>query len=78
MRSLGIAVIVGTVLVTAAAFVGGVLSLFTGKATDLPQWNGWPYFFFCAREGAIFGAIVALPIAGVAFILLAFRSSGGD
>jgi hypothetical protein len=57
---------------------GAVMSLFTGKADDLPQWNGVSYMVFCAKEGFLFGAIVAFPVALICcFILLLIRKRNG-
>ena len=47
-----------------------------GKAEELPKWNGWSYLFFCAKEFAMMGAILTLPIAVIiALVLLAALSN---
>ena len=54
-----------------AVFLSGLMavsSLYTGNAEDLPQWNGWDYFVFCAMEGATLGIILGAAITPVAFL----------
>ena len=68
MRPLIIAVIVWLVLIAAASILGGYSSLYTGIASELPKWNGWSYLLFCAREFAILGAVLTLPVAVLVFI----------
>ena len=61
-----------------AAMFGGILSFFTGKADELPKWNGWSYLAFSLKEGAMFGVILAWPFAMIAFVVsyLWTRSKG--
>jgi hypothetical protein len=47
---------------------GASMSLFTGRAEELPKWNGFDYMLFCAREGAMLGTVAALPLAATAFM----------
>jgi hypothetical protein len=72
LRPTTIAISVWLSLTAAATALGGFASLYTGKASDLPQWNGWSYLLFCAREGAMVGGTLALPIALVVFLFLWF------
>ena len=69
------AFLVWLALVGVSATFGGLTSLFTGDSKQLPTWNGWSYFLFCAKEGAMFGAILTWPIALIAFVvaLIVFR-----
>jgi hypothetical protein len=57
-------------LTALATVIGGCGSLYTGKAADIPQWNGWSYLLFCAREGAMLGGVLALPVALAVFVFL--------
>lgn len=69
MRHLRIAIFVWLGLIAAAAAFGCFMSLYTGKASELPTWNGWAYLVFCAQEGATFGAILTWPIALFVWLL---------
>lgn len=69
MRPLAVAATVWFSLTIIAAICGGVLSMFTGKAGNLPQWNGWPYFIFCTKEGMLFGQLIAFPAAILALVV---------
>lgn len=67
-RPLVFATIAWLGLIAAATALGGFSSLFTGKVTELPKWNGWSYLVFCAREGAMLGTVLALPLALITFL----------
>ena len=56
-------------LIAASAVFGSVMSLFTGESSELPKWNGWSYLAFCAKEGAMFGAVLTWPIALIVFLV---------
>ena len=80
LRSLGLAVLVWCFFIALATAFGGVMSFGTGKAEELPKWNGWFYLCFCAKEGAIFGTILTWPLALIAFVVswLAWRPERTD
>jgi len=69
MRALliGMAVWIGCIL--CGALSGGFLSSYTGKSEDLPKWNGWAYFWFCFGDFAKISAVLALPVAIIAFAI---------
>ena len=47
------------------------MSFYTGKAEELPKWNGWPYLVFSVKEFAVMGVIVTWPLAVIiAFVIL--------
>lgn len=73
MRSLWMTLSVWLALAACGACLGGVLSCYTGKAGDLPQWNGWDYFLFCMREWFAFGAIFTIPIAVAVFLVFVIQ-----
>jgi len=64
-----VSAIVWVCLIIAASGFGGMMSLYTGEAAELPKWNGWAYFFFSAKEGAMLGAVLSLPLVIIVFIL---------
>lgn len=70
MRSLTLAARIYFGLILLAAFGGALSSFFTGKARDLPQWNGWSYLIFCVKEFAFFGAMMAFPIFILTLVVL--------
>ena len=78
-RSVIVASAVWCCFIGLAAMFGGILSLFTGKADELPTWNGWSYLAFSVKEGTMFGVILTWPFALIAFVLsyIASRSKGG-
>jgi hypothetical protein len=50
--------------------LGGVASTYTGKASELPKWNGLDYFLFCGKEFAMLAGAISLPFAVMFFIFL--------
>jgi hypothetical protein len=78
MRPILIAIVVWMGLIGAAAAFGGFMSLYTGKASELPKWNGWSYLIFCAEQGAMFGAVLTWPIALVVFFVARVGSRQRD
>ncbi len=77
LRSVITALLVWCCFIFLASALGAFLSFYTGKAAELPNWNGWSYLMFSAKEGAMFGAILSWPLAIIALILslLASRRS---
>jgi hypothetical protein len=69
MRPFIIGLLVWLGLTIAASALGGILSLYTGDASELPQWNGWTYFLFGVAEGALFGAMFTWLIALLVFVI---------
>jgi hypothetical protein len=61
-------------LIAAAAAFGSLTSLYTGQSSELPKWNGWSHFVFCAKDGAMFGFVLTWPIAVIVFLVGAVRS----
>jgi hypothetical protein len=47
-----------------------VASTYTGKASELPKWNGLDYFLFCGKEFAMLAGAISLPFAVMFFIFL--------
>jgi hypothetical protein len=70
MRALLISIAVWFDLILVGATWGGLGSFYTGKASELPKWNGWNYFWFAAKEGAIISSILSFPIAVIAFLII--------
>jgi len=70
MRPLIVAVLVLFGLLAIATMVGAFMSFLTGRADELPQWNGLTYLIFCAKEGAMFGTMCAVPIAVLTFVVV--------
>lgn len=62
-------------LIVLASILGAVASCYTGKASELPKWNGWQYLLFSAKEFAKFGAVLSGPVAVAAFGFAALRRS---
>ena len=56
-------------LVGLAAILGARLSYYTGRAHEIPKWNGWSYLIFSVKEFALIGAILALPFAMITFAI---------
>jgi hypothetical protein len=52
-----------------AVLLGAIASLYTGRAEELPNWNGWSYMFFSARDFAMVGMVVALPMTLIVLCL---------
>jgi len=71
------AILVWCCFIVLASALGGFLSFYTGKAEELPKWNGWSYLIFSAKEGAMFGAILTWPLAIIALVF-SFFSSGSE
>lgn len=69
MRPFWIASNVWLGLIAIASVLGGLMSLYTGPTSQLPKWNGWDYFLFCANEGAAMGAILTLPVAIIVYLV---------
>jgi hypothetical protein len=71
MRDLNISATVSVIVlflwILAGAILGGCLSFYTGKQGDVPKWNGWDYFWFSVGEFAMMSAILAIPVAFIAF-----------
>jgi hypothetical protein len=63
------------VFILLASAFGGLTSFFTGKAAELPKWNGLHYLLFCAKEGAMMGVIVTWPCGVIAFVVSYFASA---
>ena len=72
-----LAVFVWFFLIALASIFGGFMSFFTGKAEELPKWNGWSYLFFSAKAGAMMGAILTLPIALITFVVSCLATCRG-
>jgi len=70
---IALAVVVWLVLVAAAAVFGAVMSLFTGNARETPTFNGLSYALFSAKEFAMFGAILATPVALIVLVVALLR-----
>jgi len=77
LRPVVVALLVWCCLIFLASALGALLSFYTGKAAELPKWNGWSYLVFSAKEFAMMGAILSSPFAVIAFVvsLLASRRS---
>jgi hypothetical protein len=69
IRASCITFLVWLCFIVAAAILGGLSSFYTGRAEELPKWNGWAYLIFSVKEGAMFGALVTWPLALVVFVV---------
>ncbi len=69
MRALKIGVIVWLGCIFASGLLGGWLSFFTGRQSEIPKWNGWNYFWFSVREFITMGALIGVPVAMTAFVI---------
>lgn len=74
VRCLVIGVLVWLGLTVAAAGFGGLMSLGAEEVSELPKWNGWSYFTFSVKEGAMFGVVLTWPIALIVFLVAMVRS----
>jgi len=74
MRPFVIATAVWASLIAAAWAFGGLMSFYTGITSELPKWNGWSYFFFCAKEGAMMCAVLfSLPFAAIVLLIACLK-----
>ena len=74
LRSVVISMCVWVFFILLASAFGGLSSFYTGKAGEIPKWNGLSYFLFSAKEGAMMGAILTCPCAAIAFVVSYFAS----
>ena len=71
-----VTVLIWGLFITCATVFGATTSFYTGKAEELPKWNGWSYLFFSAREFAVMGVILTWPIAMTIGLIVSALSGG--
>jgi hypothetical protein len=75
LRPITLAVAVWLAFILLASLCGALMSFYTGKAADLPKWNGWSYLLFSAEEFAMFAAMLTWPISLVVFAVSVIRAN---